>query len=242
MNMIRQTVRNYVTTGLILSMALGILNNTHATAQTFQATQELASLPTSDWSFWPTDDDKAPKRTVSGASRGNCSNEQVTALLPSSQYGLTSKSHPEILFATSANAPRQALFSIQSADDYYYETYIDLPEATGIVSIALPSEAPPLMENNLYKWSLILMCNNRLRPDSPSLQGWIQTQHTDIVSPNLTIEQAASYRDEHLWYDMIALLAELQVQYPENSTIHEAWQSILTSTDLATVIDQPVLP
>ncbi|MEM7795289.1 MAG: DUF928 domain-containing protein [Cyanobacteria bacterium P01_C01_bin.118] len=236
--MIRLTVRHYIATSLILSTALGILSNTKTTAQTFQETQEIQS----DWSFWPTDDDKAPKRTVSGATRGNCSNEQVTALLPSSQYGLTRKSHPEILVATSADGPSQALFSVQSADDYYYETYVDLPEAIGIVSIALPLEAPPLMENSLYQWSLILMCNHRLRPDSPSLQGWIQTQPTDTASPNLTLEQAALYRDEHLWYDMIALLAELQVQYPENSTIHQAWHSILTSIDLAAVIDAPILP
>lgn len=240
--MIRLTVRHYIATALILSMALGSLGNTHATAQTLQSSQGIASLPTNDWSFWPTDDDKAPQRTVSGASRGSCSHEQVTALLPNSQYGLTSKSHPEILVATSADGPHQALFSIQSADDYYYETYVDLPKATGIIKIALPSDAPPLRETTLYQWSLILMCNNRLRPDSPSLQGWIQTQPTDIISPNPTIEQAASYRDDHLWYDMIALLADLQVQYPEDPTIHEAWQSILTSADLATFIDAPILP
>ncbi|NEQ48976.1 MAG: DUF928 domain-containing protein [Leptolyngbya sp. SIO3F4] len=239
--MIGLTVRHYLAIGIVFTTALNVFGYDNAIAQTIEQTKEVASLPANDWSFWPTDDDKAPDRTVSGASRGNCSSEQVTALLPGSQYGLTSKSYPEVLVATSADIPSQALFSIQSTDGYYYETYIDLPEKPGIVSLTLPSEAPPLVADELYQWSLILMCNNRLRPDSPSLQGWIQIQSTESMTANLTLEQAVEYREAHLWYDMISLLADLRTQYPENSDIHEAWQSILETTDLAAVVNEPIL-
>jgi hypothetical protein len=93
-------VRHYLTIGITISAIL--CSGGHAIAETTTTeTRNITSLPTNDWSFWPTDDDKAPSGTVSGASRGNCSSDQVTALLPSSQYGLTSKSHPEILVATS---------------------------------------------------------------------------------------------------------------------------------------------
>lgn len=234
-------MRNYLAIGIALTTTLSVLGYGNATAQPLGEIKEITSLPSNDWSFWPTDDDKAPDRTVSGASRGSCSSEEITALLPGSQYGLTSKSHPEVLFATSTDMPRQALFSIQSADDYYYETYIEIPETPGIISVSLPNDAPPLVANELYQWSLILMCNDRLRPDSPSLQGWIETQSTDVITAQLNLEQAVEYREARLWYDMIALLADLRIQSPENTAVHEAWQSILETTDLAAVVNKPIV-
>lgn len=208
--------------------------------ETTTAIRTVSSLPTNDWSFWPTDNDKAPSRTVSGASRGSCSSDQLTALLPDSDYGLTSKTHPEILVVTSANMPRQALFSIQSANDYYYETYIELPDTPGIISVALPSDAPVLAANELYQWSLILMCNNQLRPDSPAVQGWIEIQPTNSINPP-SVEQAIEYRDAHLWYDMISLLADLRVKEPTDQTVYEAWQAVLAGIDLASAVDEPII-
>ncbi len=238
--MIRLMVRHYITTGIAISAIL--LSCGTAMAEISTENLNATSLPTNDWSFWPTDDDKAPNNTVSGASRGSCSNDQVIALLPSSQYGLTSKSHPEILVATtSVDTTDQALFSMQSADGYYYETYIELPDTPGIINIALPSEAPALDVNQLYQWSLVLMCNNQLRPDSPAIQGWIQTQpiNSNITTPS--IEQAIEYREAHLWYDMVALLAELRRQEPTNQAVYEAWQGVLAGLELMAVVYEPII-
>ena len=239
--MIKQIARHSITTGIALTAMLGVFNNSSALAQTTANTAEVATLPTNDWSFWPTDDDRAPDHTVSGASRDGCSGEQFTALLPSSRYGLTRQSHPELLIATSDSTARQALFSVHS-DDYYYETYIELPATPGIVSIALPSNAPALASNKLYQWSLMLVCNHRIGPDSPTLIGWIQTQ-PDIESTNadISLQQATEYRDAHLWYDMISLLADLRLQEPNNKVVHQAWQSMLQGNDLVTVANIPIL-
>ena len=120
-------------------------------AETIDTTKEITKLPTNDWSFWPTDDNQAPSRTVSGASRGNCSTEELTALLPDSDYGLTRQAYPEILVSVSTAMSGQALFSLQSANDYYYETHIDLPDTPGIIAISLPNEAPALVANEVYQ-------------------------------------------------------------------------------------------
>ena len=234
-----QQYKSFCVLGLTMA-SLWVPGHT-AMAQMGESAGAMNTLPGNEWSFWPDDDDQAPKRTVSGASRGNCSADELTALVPTSQYGMTSKSHPEVLVATSVNGPNQALFSIQSTDDYYYETYVDLPSTSGIVGISLPAEAPALAENEMYQWSLILMCNGRLRPDSPSLQGWIQVQPTDINSNNFTLEQATEYRKAHLWYDMIALLANLRTQEPGNQDVHNAWNSILEVTDLTDVANDPIV-
>ena len=87
------------------------------------------------------------------------------------------------------------------------------------------------------------MCDDaRLRPDSPAIQGWIQTQSTIDTRPTtLSLEPATKYREDHLWYDMIALLAELNTQYPNDAAIDDAWQSILAGTNLSAVADQPIL-
>ncbi|MEM6252333.1 MAG: DUF928 domain-containing protein [Cyanobacteria bacterium P01_D01_bin.156] len=235
-------MRHYLSLGLFIStIALGNINQSHAVAQTTTNSLEVATWPTNDWSFWPDDNDRAPKGTVSGASRDSCSNHEMTPLLPTSQYGFTRKSHPEILVATSVNTPRQALFSVQSDNGYYYETYIEFPDNPGIVSVSFPNEAPALVDNQLYQWSLIIMCNDEVRPDSPVLHGWIQLQPGESTDAANSLSQAVTYRDEHLWYDMIALLADLRRQEPDNQDVHHAWQSILAGADLESVADIPIL-
>ncbi|MBT9313523.1 DUF928 domain-containing protein [Leptothoe kymatousa] len=235
-------MRTYIPIGLVLASTLGVFGNSYATAQTARESITVATWPTNDWSFWPDNDDQAPKRTVSGASRDSCSNHQTTALVPTSQYGLTSKSYPEVLVATTANTPRQALFTVQSEDSYYYETYLELPETPGIVSISLPEDAPALAANELYQWSLIMMCNDQLRPDSPSMHGWIQLQSEDpAITADVSMEQAVAYRNNYLWYDMIAMLADLKRQRPNDQSVHEAWQSILAGANLTSVANTPVL-
>ncbi len=236
--MIKQITRHSITVGIVLTAMLG----SSALAQATGNTGDVTTLPTNDWSFWPTDDDKAPSRTVSGGSRSGCSSEQFTALLPSSRYGLTRQSHPELLIATSTNTARQAMFSVHSDDDYYYETYIQLPATPGIIRIALPSDAPALAPNQLYQWSLLLMCNSRFGPDSPTIVGWIQTEPgADTATADISLQQATEYRDAHLWYDMIALLADLRQQEPHNEAVHQAWQSMLEGNDLAAIANAPIL-
>ncbi|MEM9806711.1 MAG: DUF928 domain-containing protein [Cyanobacteria bacterium P01_D01_bin.56] len=235
-------MRYYLPLGLALVPILGMVNQNEVIAQTSTNTVEIAAWPTNDWSFWPNDDDQAPQRTVSGASRDSCSNHQMIPLLPESQHGFTSKSHPEILVATSVNTPRQVLFIVQSESGYYYETYLDLPETPGIVSIRLPDEAPALADNELYQWSLIMMCNDKLRPDSPALHGWIRLQvgESNSYTEN-SLEQAVTYHNDYLWYDMIAMLADLRRQDPDNQDVYYAWQSTLEGADLESVANAPIL-
>ncbi|MEM6252076.1 MAG: DUF928 domain-containing protein [Cyanobacteria bacterium P01_D01_bin.156] len=235
-------VQRYKILCVLALTAVGLCIQGPAAAEVIKNAGAVNALPSSDWSFWPDDDDQAPAGTVSGASRGSCSADQLTALMPASQYGMTSKSHPEVLVATSVDIPSQALFSIQSDNDYYYETYIELPRTPGIVSIQLPAEAPALAENELYQWSLILMCNERLRPDSPSLQGWIQMQSiANIDNTQSSLEQATEYRQAHLWYDMISLLADLRIQNPTDQAVNSAWQDVLEGTELTEVANNPIL-
>lgn len=246
--MINLMVQRYTTTFLLLTAVLGVCSYGPVMAQTIDNEHTITSLPSNDWSFWPTDDNKAPDSTVSGASRGQCSNEDITALLPNSRYGMTSKARPEVLVAASVDMPSRALFSLQSTNDqlpndYYYETYIELPDTPGIVSISLPQDAPALMTNEIYQWSLILMCNGQLRPDSPTVQGLIETQSTinNVEVTDSTLEQAIEYREAYLWYDMIALLADLRTQDPVDPNVEQAWHSILRSTNLTTIANEPIL-
>ena len=40
---------------------------------------------------------------------------------------------------------------------------------------------------------------------------------------------------------MIALLADLRTQEPDNQDVQTAWQSILEGTDLTAIADNPIL-
>ncbi|MEO1623110.1 MAG: DUF928 domain-containing protein [Cyanobacteria bacterium J06632_3] len=199
----------------------------------------------SEWSFWPPEGEGAPQRTSSGASRNGCTADSVIPLIPESQYGLTEQENPSILaYVSDADASRELMFSLKSANGYYYETLISIPTEAGIVKVALPDDAPALEAETLYQWSLIVICDNNLRPDSPSLQGWLETApsfETEAPEAISSLEQAGLYRDQHLWYDMIAMLADLKNQNPDDAAVSQAWNNILTATGLDVATAAPLI-
>ncbi|KPQ32946.1 MAG: protein of unknown function (DUF928) [Phormidesmis priestleyi Ana] len=202
-------------------------------------------LITDEWSFWPTDQDRAPRRTASGSSRNiTCLSSSIVPLIPPSQFGRTSTARPEILVYLPTRISGQAVFSIQSEENYSYIALIDIPEEEGIISIPLPTDAPDLANNQLYQWSLIVSCGDVVGPDSPSVAGWLETQ-TDIeesdapAMPSLT--QVTQYRDDYFWYDMLSMLARLKAAHPADEEIHQAWIRALEGNSLSEVVEKPLI-
>jgi len=237
---------------LVLTLSgMGSLTQSMAPAQAAPLaveanTKQVSSVSGfSEWSFWPPEGEGAPQRTSSGASRNGCTADSVIPLVPESQYGLTGQGNPSILaYVSDAEASRQLMFSLKSADGYYHEMSVDVPNQAGIVKISLPDDAPALQPETLYRWSLIVICDNNLRPDSPSLQGWLETApnlETEAATTIGSLEQAGLYRDQHLWYDMIAMLAELKVQNPNDAEINQAWGDMLTATGLEMAMAVPLV-
>lgn len=236
---------------LAFSIVLGwcILGSTNVLAQSLT---EIAPSPSQrlfqrDWSFWPSERNRAPRRTNSGSTRNpSCETaNNLISLTPHQEIGRTSQARPNVLIHLPTALPRKAVFSISSEEKDYQKAAVHLPQTAGIVSLPLPAEIQDLAAGKQYQWSLVVLCHDELRPDSPVLNGWIETQSTltaAFPSSAPSLETAAHYRDEALWYDMIAMLAQLKIGQPNNDAVHQAWRNVLERHNLEALSDEPIVP
>ena len=189
-----------------------------------------------------------PEQTVGGASRGEqCPLDSIeqdlplTPLLPTGSRSLTMESHPTLMVYVPETSATSALLSIRNADeDYDYQTMVSIGDRAGIVSLTVPNDAPALDTNHEYEWSLILLCDNKLRPDSPVAQGDIMRIADDsYLSAKLAranqLESAAIYADAGLWYDTLSSLAKLKSSNPKDINISANWESLLGSVGLTDI-------
>lgn len=189
-----------------------------------------------------------PRYTVGGATRGKpCPLDSIeqtlpfTPLLPTNSRSLTTESHPTLLVYVPETSATTALLSVRDAnEDYDYQTIVAIGEHPGVVSVSLPNKAPALDVDHEYQWSLILMCDNKLRPDSPIVQGDVMRVATDKylgekLAKATLLESVALYGDAGLWYDTVSSLAKLKNTNPKDQNIASSWENLLTSVGLENV-------
>lgn len=201
-------------------------------------------------SFIPPADDGAPRSTRSGASRlpDQCG---AMPLLPKSGIGLTANEQPSLfLYFSQGSTVDQAILSMKAADQSeIYETTVSLPqvgsaEKGAVVKVNLPESLPSLEAGKEYTWSLVLMCNGQLRPDSPVLEGGVKRvapiPAADETSVSLA-QQAEIYGNAGLWYDLLSTLALMREQEPENAQPVSTWSSVLNTAGLEEISNAPLI-
>jgi hypothetical protein len=200
--------------------------------------------------FVPPASDGAPRRTHSGASRlpSQCGG---LPLLPENGLGLTANEQLSLyVYLSPGSVVHQGRLSVTAADDSeYYETLVDFPieqltEAGGVMEIDIPETLPALKSDQEYSWSLVLMCNGQLRPDSPVLNGAIQrvapvekAQGNDIS----LAEKAEIYGEAGLWYDLLSTLAAMRGENPSDVEVAAHWSSVLQTVGLDSVTGAPLI-
>jgi hypothetical protein len=200
--------------------------------------------------------DARPKSTAGGASRGEekCSQDAnvplpyLTALVPPNQVGFTKESHPTIFVHIPLTTTSKAFFSIKDEqENHIYQAYLLLDQKGGIVGLKLPKEASPLEIGKQYLWSFVLMCDNKLRPDSPMVQGEIKriasnqknNPHPDSVD---IFKKVVNNAQSGIWYDTLTHLAQLKTSSQDNQNPQEIWSDFLKSVGLHAVAYQSLLP
>lgn len=198
----------------------------------------------------------APRETKGGASRGDvlCAPsstdrlpEKLVLLTPAqSDRVLTTLERPTFLVYVPPTSAQKAFFSLKNAKGQtHYRAFLSVPQQGGILQVTLPSEAPPLALDQSYEWGVALMCGNKLRPDSPSVSSRVQrTQLPSAIAATLSaqspLQQAGIYGANGVWYDMIATIATLKKEQPQNQTLRETWNQLLSSAGLETIASAPV--
>ena len=187
-----------------------------AIAQTQQATRATRKAKFSG--FFAPKGRAMPKDSEGGASRGRCLQnrtgiqETVTLLTPESNSGLTASARPTFIANIDQNSANQVFFSLKNGDEsYFFEMTMSLPSSDSqLVKFPLPENAPPLEVGEQYRWSVAVICGNKLGPDSPWASGWVERVETvdrEAVEALQPLEQASHYGKAGLWYDTVAVLA-----------------------------------
>ena len=192
-----------------------------------------------------------PKTSMGGASRstGQCINMDATesaipfsALLPANDEGLTVAARPTVLAYIPETSADRLFFSWQDENNGdHYQTVLPM-NRTGIVSLTLPEDAPPLEINKNYQWALGIMCDGRLQPDSPMVQGQVKRV---AIAPGLSdrlqnassLERAVLYGEAGIWYETAAALEQLKKTQPQDLDVVANWQDLLTSVGLAEIAE-----
>ncbi|MBD0345661.1 MAG: DUF928 domain-containing protein [Coleofasciculus sp. Co-bin14] len=199
--------------------------------------------------------DPTPTNTVGGGTRsgGACPQDSaplapwVTPLMPATRQGLTVAEHPTFFVYVPQTSAQKALFVLKDdQEDYYYQKIVSIARLAGIVSFKLPADAPAIEIGKSYKWFFIIICGERIRPDSPTVKG-----HIERIAPNpalskklntlLPLERAALYGKDGIWYDTLTALAQLRRSQPNNSALAANWQELLISVGLEAIATKPLL-
>ncbi|MEB3282890.1 MAG: DUF928 domain-containing protein [Lyngbya sp.] len=216
--------------------------------------------------FQPPPGEGMPNRTAGGASRtGNscpslsADKSDLTALVPalekpngigSSLTGLTTEATPTFYFFVPAIAATEGVFSLKDENDQdVYQTRLSVSGKAGIVSVKLPSDAPPLKVGQSYRWSFGLVCqaeSSQQQPEVVFVTGEIRRVEADVALSDqlqqLTpLEQAAVYAENGIWFDSIQILANLRQTQPNNSMLASQWEELLKSVELEEIAKQPFI-
>ncbi len=188
---------------------------------------------------------ESPNTTSGASSRG----EQylVTALIPNTNHGRTVSERPTFYIYMPLTSVKQVFFSLQDEDrNSYYQTTLPIANRKGIISFTLPDDAPPLEVGKHYEWYFVTLEGKRLRPDSPSISGWIERIEPDRslvaqASAGTSLELAASYGRQGVWYDTLTTLVELKRSEPDNNNLISEWTELLEQVGLGDYAANPIL-
>ena len=169
-------------------------------------------------------------------------------IIPVASQSLTTASHPTVLVYLPQTSAQKLLFSWKTENDReHYQTILPIENKAGIISLTLPSDAPPLEVDKNYQWALAIMCDGQLHPDSPVIQGHIrrvaleQTICDRLKNAN-PLETAVIYGEAGIWYETVATLAKLKTAAPDDQNLAANWEYLLNSVGLENISQVPPTP
>ncbi|MBE9070658.1 DUF928 domain-containing protein, partial [Leptolyngbya cf. ectocarpi LEGE 11479] len=190
--------------------------------------------------FQPADISFSGNRTGS-ASRGASLIEGLTALVPETNYGRTTKPYPTIFIYL----PEEGQFNQDLVIEFYlrdeqgelkHAENRAYPEQNGILGIPFEEleNIAPLEVGKRYQWHISV--RSASDDDVLYLSGWIhRVEPTSSEAHSMEIsleEQSYVYAREEIWYDALAILIKLRQQDSTNLRYLAALQALLESVGL----------
>jgi hypothetical protein len=197
---------------------------------------------------------KNPDGTVSGGRRDLtvCPQDAkmpktasgLIALSPTTKPGTTLAERPSFLVYVPKTSAKTAEFSLRDYNGRgVYRTTLNLNSTSGIISLSLPTQAPPLKIGEQYNWSFAVICNPNNRLNDRFVTGVVQRIEFDPVRLRQIRQaplkdQVALYQKVDVWYDTLAALFSLQRTQPRDSSIQAIWDQFLQSGGVSIMPDK----
>ncbi|MBE9041583.1 DUF928 domain-containing protein [Oscillatoriales cyanobacterium LEGE 11467] len=191
-------------------------------------------------------------RTVGGTRpEATCKETEkpLTALFANNGSDLTLSEYPTFWFyvpyAPADISTIEFLLLDGSERRTIYRTTLRLNDRPGIIQVSLPAlREYALEEGKTYRWRFNLDCvPDRTADPDLVLNGWIRRVVLDSLETEIsvagTLEQYQTYRDNGIWYDAIAHLAQQHFANPEDSQLSQAWEVLLSELGLDLAISEP---
>jgi Domain of Unknown Function (DUF928) len=189
---------------------------------------------------------RMPADTVGGGSRSldrcplDSISNPVTLLTPKTLGERTGQERPTLLAYVEQTSAKRMFFSIQDEEGkYHYQTMLPTPTQAGLVKIQMPASSEALEPGRRYRWSVVLSCGNRLRPDSPRAESWIERVNLASAIPGAPQAQVDRLWSQNLWYDTVSTLADIRRANPGDRQSAQLWTDLLGSVGLSKVESAP---
>ena len=216
--------------------------------------------------FIPPPEDKKPYKTVGGGSRhgGQCFQDATSAplanspssrsslipLVPTSNFGLTIAEKPRLWIYSLPTSARQVVLSIREVSIreereegriHHSQTFIPITGESGIVSLQPNPDSPPLEVGKTYLWSVVLVCGEKPGPNDPALDVWVhRVDSPEPIDQKSSLEQAAWYGQQGIWYDALTSLIQARRSQPDNQDLIDIWADFLESGGLKAIASEPL--
>lgn len=212
--------------------------------------------------FSPPQDEKKPEeRTEGGGSRqdtyclqdatsGNLANfpssqSSLILLVPPNNFGLTTAKRPKLWIDLPETSARQVVLSIREEGEegktHHSKTFIPITGDSAIIGLQPSPDSPPLEVGKTYQWSVVLVCGEKPSPNDPAFETWVSRVDTpEPINQGSTLEQAAWYGEQGIWYDALTSLIQARRAQPHNQDLIGIWTDFLESGGLKEIASEPL--
>lgn len=191
---------------------------------------------------------------VERSNNSRCNDYQppigLTALMPSSNIGVTLAEYPTFFFyVPDVNLEGvEGEFILRNQDDQeIYKQIVTLDAGDSIVKVELaPSPTlPPLEVGKSYYWVFSLLLDKVDRSSNKDVAGWIKrVEANPVIKTQLVAAtekaQPAIYASNGIWYEALTSLAKLRCTSPNDRNILSNWTSLLQQAELPEIAQKPL--
>ncbi len=193
------------------------------------------------------DTGRAGQQTA-GEARGQCNNGgfPLTALVPASNWGKTTKKHPIFWFyvPSSLDSATEIEFVFQDEDrNHLWQQKLSTQKTSNYLNVSLPQEQPELEIGKWYRWYLKIYCDPEKRYPPKFVYGWVKRVSIDYaLESELNNSQQQPYEiygKAGIWFDAINSLLKSKDSNAKSLYFQQNWQQLIQAKGVELNLPQP---